>query len=87
MWIMNAVQQMQEAGHIGAEVLRFLTQSIPKEKIIEFAKSYGQESSMKNFPKITEDELVKMLKSHCKYNFMRMVVDFRDAKKVLILGA
>ena len=71
--------------HIGAEFLRFLTQSIPKEKIIEFAKSYALSNTMENFPEMTKDEMLKTLKSHCRYNFMRMVDTSHDSKRVVIL--
>ena len=71
--------------HIGAEFLRFLTQSIPSEKIAEFAKSYARDNTMEFFPKMTLDELLKALKSHCKYNYMRMVETFHNDERVVIL--
>ena len=74
--------------HIGSGVLTFLTQSIPKEKIVEFAKTYAHdtiEGRIEGRTNMTKDELLKALRDHCKYNSMRLVEAFHDSKRVLIL--
>jgi hypothetical protein len=76
--------------HIGPSVLRFLTQSVPREKIIEFARTYARDSVeggfvLKEYPNMSKEDLMTEVKIYSKYNSMRVVETSHDSKKIVII--
>ena len=76
--------------HIGPSVLGFLTQAVPKEKIIEFARTYARDTIeggfvLKEHPNISKEDIMNEVKIYCKYNSIRVVETSNNSKKIVIL--
>ena len=75
--------------HVDATFLKFLTEGIPKEKMIEFAKSYANtiEGGMglnKSFVK-SVDGLINEIRIQCKYNSEKLVEMTHESKRIVII--
>jgi hypothetical protein len=69
---------------------KFLTQQVSKDKLIDFAKTYAQNSieggiALKQSPNISRDELMKVMRIYCKYNSMRLVETATEGKRIAII--
>lgn len=75
--------------HVDATFLRFLTDAVPKEKLIEFAKTYA--NTIEGGTSLSEpsdgsfESIMHALKIQCKYNSEKLVEMTHDSKKVAII--
>ena len=76
--------------HVDVTFLRFLTDRIPKEKLVEFAKTYARtiEGSLDlNYksPKPSFETLMKTIRIYCKYNSQKLVETTHESSKIAII--
>ena len=75
--------------HVDMTLLKFLTDGIPKEKLIEFAKTYAHSieggMDMNRSGEPTFESLMNSMRIQCKYNSEKLVEMTHESKKIAIL--
>jgi predicted DNA-binding ribbon-helix-helix protein len=75
--------------HVDATFLKFLTDIVPREKLIEFAKSYANTIegglSMRESYDQTVESLINEMRIQSKYNSEKLVETTHESKRIVIL--
>jgi hypothetical protein len=79
----------QKVMHIAVPFLKFLTDRVPKEELIQFGRNFARTIEggvvLRQYQSLQLESLIGIVRIYCKYNSIRLVETRHDSKRILIM--